>query len=328
MSGERRSPPTAAAPPLTVVVCTYNRADLLANALQSLCQQTLSASDYEVIVVDNNCTDHTRSVVADYSAAAPSIRYCVETKQGLSHARNRGWQVARGTYVGYFDDDSKAPSHWLATGHRVVQKQAPDIFGGPYYPYYTSWRPPWFRHAYGGNSLDRQAGPLAEHEYLYGTNIFCRRDLLAELGGFDPQLGMAGTRIGYGEETALLMQARELHPDLRTYYDPRLYVFHLVPTRKMRLRWVAQEQFVGGRYAFRVFGQPGRNSVGEKIRLFRNLTRLGRELVRDSTLGCLQRDRVTYPFAQNYLYERVLKDELYRFGETYEELVRLFKQPV
>ena len=323
------SPPGAgssAAPTLSVVVSTYNRAGLLAGALHSLCMQTLDPADYEVVIVDNNCTDHTHAVASHYCATYPNVRYCSEQEQGLSHARNRGWREASGRFVGYFDDDAKAPSHWLETALSLIRRQRPDIFGGPYYSFYSSTRPAWFRHRYGSSDRGTRARLLRDDEFLYGTNIFFRRELLARLGGFDPALGMSGDRMGYGEETAMLITARQQAPDLRVYYDPHLYVFHLVAPQKLHLRWLARQQFVGGRYAYRVFGRKVlRNTLGEKVRLTRSLFRLGREFGRDLTLGSLRRDRNAYPYAQNYLYEQTVP-RLYRLGEVYEEFVATLRQ--
>ena len=94
-------------PSISVVVCTFNRAQLAATAIESLCEQTADKSQYEVIVVDNNSQDNTREVTEDFCSRYPNLRYCLEEEQGLSHARNRGWRESRGVYVAYVDDDCR-----------------------------------------------------------------------------------------------------------------------------------------------------------------------------------------------------------------------------
>lgn len=116
---------------ISVIICTYNRADLLAGALESVCQQSLAASAYEIVVVDNNSTDETPQVSRAYAERYPDVRYYIEPQQGLSYARNRDWQEARGEYVAYIDDDCQAPASWLAVGQAVIEHVAPDGFGGP-----------------------------------------------------------------------------------------------------------------------------------------------------------------------------------------------------
>ena len=81
-------------PVISVVVCTYNRAELACLAVNSLCCQTLSPDSYEIIVVDNGSTDGTEATIADLQAVyvGHTVRYICEKRQGLSHARNRGYQ--------------------------------------------------------------------------------------------------------------------------------------------------------------------------------------------------------------------------------------------
>jgi glycosyltransferase involved in cell wall biosynthesis len=88
---------------VTVILCTYNRCQSLARALESVAAQILSESvEWEVLVVDNNSSDQTGEVVQDFSGRYPGrFRYLFESKQGLSHARNAGIRAARGEIVLY-----------------------------------------------------------------------------------------------------------------------------------------------------------------------------------------------------------------------------------
>jgi glycosyltransferase involved in cell wall biosynthesis len=94
---------------LSVVICTYNRAELLERALNSLLNSPREASEsWELLVIDNNSTDMTKEVVSSYEA-----RYILEPNQGIAYARNRGYMEAKGTYVAYIDDDAYVDSGWL-----------------------------------------------------------------------------------------------------------------------------------------------------------------------------------------------------------------------
>ena len=53
-------------PVLSAIICTFNRADLLANVLQSLCEQTLSTQEFEVVIIDDGSTDRTCNILSDY----------------------------------------------------------------------------------------------------------------------------------------------------------------------------------------------------------------------------------------------------------------------
>ena len=106
----------------SVVICTYNRASLLPTALQTVCEQALDCTEYEVLVVDNNSTDETRFVTESFMQRYSNVRYCFEPQQGLSYARNRGWREARGKYVAYTDDECKVPPQWLTVAKEVIIK--------------------------------------------------------------------------------------------------------------------------------------------------------------------------------------------------------------
>ena len=81
---------------ISVVICTYNRSTILKNALETILNQTIDPSFYEVIVVDNNSTDQTKRQVRNFSSLQANIRYVLEKQVGLSHARNRGWRESQG----------------------------------------------------------------------------------------------------------------------------------------------------------------------------------------------------------------------------------------
>jgi glycosyltransferase involved in cell wall biosynthesis len=305
------------APLITVVICTYNRANLLTDALQTLCTQKLSTKYYEIIVVDNNSKDNTRAVAGQFCTRYPNVYYYMETQQGLSHARNRGWQVAKGQYVAYIDDDCKVPEQWLAVAKDIIERISPTVFGGPSYNFYNKPKPRWYKDSYGSNEPYKQPRILREKECvnIYGSNMVFRRAVLRTMGGFDPGLGMSGKKIAYGEETALLQLISTTMPSETIYYDPRLYVHHLVQEKRMSLFWTARQRFVQGIYIERLF----HTASSVKFNLFQLLKREARLLfvfANDLILGTLKRDRTKYFHFENYLYEDVF-NHLTKMGKQY-----------
>lgn len=304
---------------LSVIVCTYNRADILPICLQSLAEQTLAKSLYEVIVVDNNSTDATQQIAESYAAREENFSLLVEKTQGLSYARNRGWHEARGEYVAYVDDDCQVPPSWGAVAVEVAQAVSPHVFGGPASPFYNFVKPHWFRDAYLlAVDYGDQAKLLNVSEHLAGMNIVFRKKALLEMGGFLPELGMRGKHIGYGEETEMVLRIRKQHQDALVYYEPRLLLYHLARLDKMSLRWNVKRSFADGRYSFRLFGSNYIASLPfEKVML-----EFWREVLRlfyDMCLRVWRRDRVRYPFWQNYFYEIILL-RVSRLGTLYEHL--------
>jgi glycosyltransferase involved in cell wall biosynthesis len=308
-------------PAISVVICTYNRADLLAKGLQTLCEQTLVTSHYEVIVVDNNSNDNTRAVAEDFYRRYPNIRYFFETQQGLSHARNRGWREAKAAYVAYIDDECKVPSQWLANAKQIIDRLSPAVFGGPYYSYHNSLPPRWWKESYETFEHCDTARALSEGEYIRGGNLFVERRLLESMGGFEVTLGMSGNKLAYGEESHFQRHLRATMPDELIYYDPKLYIYHLVRPEKMTWRYILSSRFSGGRHVYSVFWDNEHQT--DKLP---HLQALGQAVVSsfrffaDLFFGVLLRDRKRYPYLQNYLYENTFK-HLHTLGFIYERYI-------
>jgi glycosyltransferase involved in cell wall biosynthesis len=303
---------------ISVVICTYNRADLLSVALESVCQQILAPDRYEIIVVDNASTDNTAEVVQACQENYPnhSIRSYYETKQGLSHARNRGWQEARGEYVAYIDDDCKVPEQWLTEAVDIIQSVSPTMLGGPYYAFYNSPKPIWFKDEYGSHIIAGHAGELTPDQYLCGGNLFIRKDLLQAIEGFNSFLGMAGKSIAYGEETALIRWVRRNQPQAMLYYSPALYVYHLVRETKWNFSWLIRQRFAQGRYGYLAFSD---NQHTISIRHVLGFLGIFFIILYECTIGVLFRNRRKYPDYHNFLYERAFQ-KIAILGKLYERI--------
>ena len=302
---------------ISVVICTYNRSDLLTDALQTVCQQTLDHAEYEVIVVDNNSTDKTRDVTQSFVARYSNVRYCLEPQQALSHARNRGWQEAKGEIVAYIDDDVKLPPEWLMVAKEVIKNVSPDVLSGPSFAFYNSPKPYWFKDSYGSHEPYDKAGISEQPDELYGHNLLFRRELLAQSGGFDPTLGMVGDQIAYGEETALLRHIQTTMPETLMYYEPKLYLYHLVRPEKMTWGWLIKERFIKGRYVYRVF-RANRENKAKLFAIIREALIVSLRLLLGIILFSHFRRRDKQPYWQQYLYESSL-NHVKRLGMIYEQ---------
>jgi len=115
----------------SIVICTYNHADALERTLLGIFGLSLPAGcEWELILVDNCCTDHTVEVCQRYEALIP-LRYLREERQGRSHALNAGVAAARGGLVLLTDDDVDVAPGWAATMVAAAQAHDDaDFFGG------------------------------------------------------------------------------------------------------------------------------------------------------------------------------------------------------
>jgi glycosyltransferase involved in cell wall biosynthesis len=98
-------------PTFSVIVPTYNRADLLPRCLHSVLAQTFT--DFELVVADDGSTDHTRSLAGEFSARDRRVRYVHQENRGGADARNLGVSVSTGKLLAFIDSDDEVAPTWL-----------------------------------------------------------------------------------------------------------------------------------------------------------------------------------------------------------------------
>jgi GT2 family glycosyltransferase len=101
---------------LSLVICTYNNARQLREALASIgAQRVGAATSFEVVVVDNNCSDDTGQVVETFAAGHRSFdtRLIREARQGLTHARQCGFTQTQSDWIAFVDDDCVLHPDWV-----------------------------------------------------------------------------------------------------------------------------------------------------------------------------------------------------------------------
>lgn len=215
---------------VSVVISTYNRCDMLATALESVLAQDTNGVRYEVIVVDNNSTDRTRTVVEDFIARGHSnLRYAFEGKQGLSHARNAGISIARAPIIAFTDDDVLAARSWVAEIKRTFDEHSEvDFAGGKVLPRWETEPPAWL-------TRDNWS-PLALQDYgeapfyvnaekpicLVGANLYFRREVFERTGLFTPDFQRVKNGIGSTEDHEFLL--RIWHAGGQGLYVPDIIV--------------------------------------------------------------------------------------------------------
>lgn len=169
---------------LSVVIPTGNRPHLLNRCLAALSVQTLDASRFEIIVVDDMPSHATREVVQKWAiqlgSVGPHITYipCAEP-HGPAAARNRGWAGARGMLIAFTDDCALPHRDWLEKGLNAFDGIAQAVSGRIVTP--LAGLP---------TDYERQEKALEQAEFA-GANCFCFKHLLEQLGGFDERFGDA-----------------------------------------------------------------------------------------------------------------------------------------
>ncbi|WP_072619967.1 glycosyltransferase family 2 protein [Spirulina major] len=97
-------------PEISVIICTYNRAEHLTRCIESVIAQTFQ--DWELIIVDDGSSDRTFDVINPYLEQFPTIRYLKHKNRGAAYARNAGIVASLGDYITFLDsDDTYAKNH-------------------------------------------------------------------------------------------------------------------------------------------------------------------------------------------------------------------------
>ncbi|BCJ37397.1 hypothetical protein Athai_49000 [Actinocatenispora thailandica] len=215
----RRAEVLRDAPETTVVICTRERAELLAGCLDAVAAQ--HHPRFRVLVVDNAPrTEATRRCVAAAAARYPvRLDYLRAPRAGLSHARNAALAATRGRTIAFLDDDAQPDRYWLAEVARAfADHPAADAVTGPVVPLVLDTRAQVWFEQFGGLSKGRgfrtwvfgPGGTDRQHP-LYplpavgsGVNMTLRPSAIERIGRFDPALG-AGTPARGGEDTLAFM---------------------------------------------------------------------------------------------------------------------------
>ena len=226
----------------SVLIGTFNRCSLLAATLDSLAAMRVHPGlRWEVIVVDNNSTDGTRSSVEIRTPAFPApLRYIFEPRQGKSHAVNTGLAASLGAVVAFTDDDVHVDAGWLEAAVRPLMAR-PDIHytGGPVFPIWEAPPPAWLVADSGV-----QRGPLAlldygpdafvfedRHRIPVGVNMAVRRSAIDRVGGFHAGLDRRGASLFGQAQAEFFFRTRAA--GLPGLYVPAMRVNHHVPASRM-----------------------------------------------------------------------------------------------
>ncbi|MGQ9630991.1 MAG: polysaccharide deacetylase family protein [bacterium] len=179
---------------ISVVVPAYNEEEFLPSCLEALLEQDFE-DDYEVIVVDNASTDRTARVARDMGVIV--VR---EPRKGITFARQKGLEVARGEIIAYVDADTIVPPHWLraiSDSFRqhpeavAVSGPIPLLVENPIKRYILRW---CYLFLYPFlDSLIRRS--LRKGNTFYGANFAVRKSALLAIGGFNTRIHFYGEDV-------------------------------------------------------------------------------------------------------------------------------------
>jgi glycosyltransferase involved in cell wall biosynthesis len=240
---------------ISLVICTYNRSAYLRQTLDSvLTLRSGESLEWEVVVVDNNSADDTAAVIEAYAQGRLSrLRGFFEKKQGLSNARNRGIQEARGEIVAFLDDDIILDPEWLMDIARAFEEHGAACVAGKVRIHSSVKRPGWWHGDYDSvlgqcDRGDQVIVAVREHTDIVGigANMSYRKWVFAKYGLFDPNLGRIGNQLKMGEESEL--NDRLILGGERVIYHPSPLVHHCPDTSRFTKQYLRRWYYRLGEY--------------------------------------------------------------------------------
>lgn len=218
---------------VSVVVCTYNREKHILDSLNSLKNQSASYSDYEVIIVDNNSTDSTPQLCEQFLQQKGDLQvsYYKETKQGLSYARNRGIQLARGIYVSFIDDDAIAEKNYVEQIIWAFETYTNfDSLGGKVLPMYpNNTEPLWMSKYLNGLVAKVDMGDSVAqftNKYPVGCNMAFHKKIFDEVGMFNVELTFRN------DDKFIFLQIKKAGKKI--LYVPTIAVHHTIDAERIQ----------------------------------------------------------------------------------------------
>jgi GT2 family glycosyltransferase len=238
---------------VSVVCCTYDEAmyDAFRDAADSVLAQTYR--DVELVVVVDGTEPLYERIEGAYGDRDDVTITCNDENRGLAASRNVGWRLADGDVVAFIDDDAVADETWIERLIAVYEERDVDAVGGKMVPEWVAGRPRFLPEEFYwlvGVTHRGFADGAGEVRNTNGSNMSFRREVLAELSGFDESLGRQGAAQLQAEETEFCARLRR-ETGRGMWYEPDAEVAHKVFAERTRLGFLFRRAFWQG-YSKRV----------------------------------------------------------------------------
>lgn len=240
-------------PLVSVIICTYNREKYLPLALNSLINQTVDRSVYEIVIVNNNSTDNTEKVAQKFIHENPelNVKYIVEKQKGLSAARNRGIKESSGEIVIFIDDDAEVTKNYIEEAIKFFEVYPEiDAMGGKIIPKYENDEGPKWMSIFLWGLVTKCDWGNKIRKYPYskyppGCSMSFRKKIFDEIGLFNTDLTLRC------DDKYIFKQMDKFKK--KYLYNPKFLVYHNIDKDRLTDDSVKRISMLVG--------------IGEKLRL-------------------------------------------------------------
>ncbi len=233
-------------PIVSLVICTYNREKFLKDCLSAITILQSKPGDFETVIIDNNSTDNTPAITHQFKQSNPTlaIKIAIETKQGLSHARNRGIMESAGDYIAFIDDDAIPRADYIQQLIKFARAN-PNImgFGGKIIPTFVDGPAPNWANPYSSSLFFSQVDfgdqvklLTKDNQYPFGCNMVIKSSYFKEHETFDSAIGPISKDGGRCDDKVLFRNMRK--KKFEVFYVPDLYVTHQIDTHRLNNNYI------------------------------------------------------------------------------------------
>jgi GT2 family glycosyltransferase len=203
-------------PLVSIIIVNYNGEKYLDKLFESLQHQTFK--DFEIILVDNASKDNSLNIVHKYTESI-SIKIITNNKNlGFCLANNQAIQLCSGKYIIFLNNDTYLDYQWL---EMLIEKAKCNKKACAIVSLIQQLSPFGVKEGPSQYDIYGAADGISENHFFYGTgaSLFVRKDLLNDIGNFDPKLFM------YQDDVDLCWRIRLLGYDI--FYEPKSICYHL-----------------------------------------------------------------------------------------------------
>ena len=253
---------------ISAIISTYNREKYLPKLFKSICEQNYL--DFEILIIDNNSPGNTKELTEIFIKNNPklTIKYFLETQQGLSFGRNRGITEATGDFIIFLDDDAFISNNYfqkiafyfnqysdvMAIGSKILLDYESVI---------PKWENPFLNSLLGYFNLGNEIQYFKANNYPRGSNMSFRKELFNIVEPFNTKLGRIGNELGGGEEKDLFK--RIYNKKLKVLYVPDAIVYHTVPIERTKTRFIKKQAIGTGKSEYIRVMDKGVMKITQKI---------------------------------------------------------------
>ena len=226
---------------VALCICTYRRPAGLRTVLSGIERlefERIPTPALHIYVVENDERDGARSICAEYGRRLVwPVHYELESRPGLSHARNMCLELAAGhsDFIAFLDDDERPSPQWLEAMLLAQAAHKADVIAGPVIAVYDQPPPAWAANSPYHVRVTMQTGTRIE-TCGAGNVLFTTALVMRHMLRFDEAMGLCG-----GEDALFFSQARRAGAKLIWCDDA--VIDEIVPVERTTLRWLIRRAF-------------------------------------------------------------------------------------